>query len=781
MTRERQRQRRGSPIRRRHVMATGLRGLVWALFAIGIQPTQAQTASEVVLHNFGRLQGAQPNAAPVLDSAGNLYGTTALGGPNYAGAIFKIDTAGNYKVLYSFTGTFGVKPNGVTLDAAGNLYGTTTSGGDLSCPINPNWGCGMVYKLDTSGRLTALHSFTDGADGASPSPGVVRDAAGNLYGATVAGGDLSCATDGCGVVFKIDPAGHESVLHAFSGGPDGMGSSGVVRDSAGNLYGTSAGGTANQGLVYKLDPSGHKTVLYNFTGKTDGGRPSSGVILDSTGNLYGTTEYGGLPSCGIPVGSGCGLVYRLDPSGRETALYAFQGGADGIYPVAGVIMDTSGNIYGATPSGGTNGYGVVFKLDPNGHETVLHAFTGGTEGLEPNGCVRDPLGNLYGTTYLGGARNGGVVFKLNPAGHETVLHTFSNGNFGTAPSSGVIGNSAGDLYGTAASGGPAGSGVVYRLSAASSYTVLYSFTGGADGGAPGGGLILDAEANLYGTAGGGNTGGSGVVYKLDPAGKETVLYIFTGGADGGIPGAGVIRDEAGNFYGTTGDGAIKTGRCAPRGCGVVFKLSATGQETVLHTFTGGADGGQPFSGLIRDAAGNLYGTAEIGGSAKQGVVFKLDTGGNYTVLYNFTGKADGGDPGGALIRDAAGNLYGTTYFGGTGSSGVVYKLDAAGRETVLYAFTGGADGANPSAGVIGDSAGNLYGTTFNGGALGCGGVFQLDPAGNQTVLYGFAGYSTGDGCFPFSGLLRDSVGSLFGTTFAGGTRETGTVFKIIPQ
>jgi uncharacterized repeat protein (TIGR03803 family) len=230
------------------------------------------------------------------------------------------------------------------------------------------------------------------------------------------------------------------------------------------------------------------------------------------------------------------------------------------------------------------------------------------------------------------------------------------------------------------------------------------------------------------------------VFKLDTSGKETVLYSFTGGADGGNPGAGVIRDSAGNLYGTDENFA----KCG--GCGVAFKLDAAGNKTVLHSFGGGTDGIMSMASLIRDSAGNLYGTTEYGGvtggvcgTSGCGVVFKLDTAGAETVLYKFTGGSDGAKLASSLIRDSTGNLYGTTYAGGvtTGACatiggismpgcGVVFKLDAAGNLTVLHAFTG-LDGANPVAGLIRDSAGNFYGTAVHGGASHGGVVFKLTP------------------------------------------------------
>ena len=275
--------------------------------------------------------------------------------------------------------------------------------------------------------------------------------------------------------------------------------------------------------------------------------------------------------------------------------------------------------------------------------------------------------------------------------------------------------------------------------------------------------------------------------QLDSTGKETVLYSFTGKADGAFPYAVLTRDAAGNLYGTTQNGDLA--RCGSGiGCGgVVFKLDTTGKETVLHRFTGkSGDGANPDAGVIRDAAGNLYGTTYYGGDLNCGftggcgTVFKLDTTGKETVLYTFTDAADGAQPFAGVIRDAAGNLYGTTQTGGTSGNGTVFKLNSAGKETVLYIFTGAADGAQPFAGVIRDAAGSLYGTTQHGGAFGLGTVFKLYPTGKETVLYSFSGGA--DGSTPAAALVRDAAGNLYGTTVLGGdpTCGCGTVFRIEP-
>jgi uncharacterized repeat protein (TIGR03803 family) len=361
--------------------------------------------------------------------------------------------------------------------------------------------------------------------------------------------------------------------------------------------------------------------------------------------------------------------------------------------------------------------------------TVLHSFAGPpTDGTNPFGTLVR-RGNFYGTAFLGGSLNNGVVFKLWPNGKETVLHNFAGSpTDGSGPVAGLIWDKS-SFYGTTASGGAYGAGVVFRLDPTGKESVLYNFTGGPDGGSLQAGLVQDSAGNLYGATTGGGIG-YGVVFKLDPTGKETVLYTFTGG-DGALPYATLVRDEAGNLYGTTLEGGSSFS-------GVVFKLDPTGTETVLHDFTGGADGASPVAGLIRDSAGNLYGTTPYGGDLSAfgglgcGVVFKLDPTGNETVLYTFTGGADGCQPRAALVRDKAGNLYGTT---DTSSAcalqppfvcGVVFKLDTTGKETVLHTFTG-PDGFQVDVGLIREANGDLYGATVGGGASGIGVVYRLIP------------------------------------------------------
>ncbi len=366
--------------------------------------------------------------------------------------------------------------------------------------------------------------------------------------------------------------------------------------------------------------------------------------------------------------------------------------------------------------------------------TVLYSFAGGSDGATPEGpVVFDSAGNLYGTTTFGGANGDGTVFKLTHGGSgwtESVIHTFqpADGEFPEAP---LVIDGSGNLYGTTYQGGALGHGAVFRLTPSTgAYTILYSFTGGVDGGLPAGGVVRDSAGNLYGTASGGGTDGQGVAFELSPNGSgfwtETVLHQFlANGVDGEDPGGrgALVLDGSGNLYGATVAGGSSN-------AGVVFELSHTGgtwTETLLHTFTG-TDGADPLGSLLRDASGNLYGTTSAGGTANDGIVYKLThSGATWTesVIYQFPGGARGRFPFAGVIADAAGNLYGTTTGGVQGAGGVVYKLTPSGTETVLYTFNGAGNGS--FAGLIRDSAGNLYGTDITGGSGANGEVVEVTP------------------------------------------------------
>jgi uncharacterized repeat protein (TIGR03803 family) len=374
-------------------------------------------------------------------------------------------------------------------------------------------------------------------------------------------------------------------------------------------------------------------------------------------------------------------------------------------------------------------------------EKVLSAFAGRHGGLQPwAGLVSDAAGSFYGVTYFGGPHTKGEVFRvLYTAANgwsECAAYGFKGGKDGAAPYGGLIFDASGNLYGTTSSGGAYGGGTVFKLIPSSgcnrTKTVLYEFGNGQDGNYPAAALIFDRSGSLYGTTQAGGTNGFGTVFKLQlTSGKwaEDVLHNFTG-TDGSSPWDSVTFDHAGNLYGTTATGGKYN-------FGVVFQLSPTSggrwSEHVIHTFTGGADGSEPQAGVVFDVAGNLYGASVYGGTHSGGNIFELakqpDQSWKETVLYNFTGGADGASPWDTPIFDSAGNLYGTAYEGGV-SYGTVFKLARTSygwKETVLYTFQGGRSGRCPVGGVVRDSEGNLYGTALRGGANNRGLVFELTP------------------------------------------------------
>ncbi len=366
--------------------------------------------------------------------------------------------AQTYQVIHNFTGADGATPYSLTIDRGGSLYGTTYAGGQADA--------GTVYKLTPKNSgwvFSSLYSFSGGADGANPGATVKIGPDGAPYGTTVGGGDR-----GQGTVFKLRPPATacktalcpwtETVLHRFSGSPDGSNPfAAVAFDNAGNLYSTTLfGGSFDNGTVFKLTPSGGgwtDSVLYSFQGGNGTG-PYAEVIFDSVGNLYSTT---------YSEGSGNnGTVFRLTPSGggwTENNVYDFQGGNDGGVLFAGLISDPSGNLYGATLCYGSGGGGTVFQLTPSGGSwtfSLLHSFTwNGTCGNLPGpwySLSMDQAGNLYGTTQEGGANGVGTVFKLAPSGGGwtyTDLHDFTGGSGGYGPGTNVVFDSQGNLYGTA--------------------------------------------------------------------------------------------------------------------------------------------------------------------------------------------------------------------------------------------------------------------------------------------------------------------------------------------
>lgn len=335
----------------------------------------------------------------------------------------------------------------------------------------------------------------------------------------------------------------ETVLHSFTGQDGSLPGQRLTADNAGNLYGSTVGNSGYFGSVFELPPTGQLKVLYRLTQNR---LFTTGKLVLTHGALYGVDQTGG--------DFGDGSIFELTPSGGFTVLYSFTGEGDGAYP-NGVVSDAQGNFYGTTNRGGAFGQGTVFEFTPGSGVTALYSFTGRADGGESfdSALYRDPQGNLYGTTmYDGGIISLGVVFKVTPNGVESVLHTFTGGSDGAHPKGSLISDGKGNLYGTTSSGEGLGGGTVFRITTAGVLTVLHTFSG-SDGYDPNAGLAMDAEGHLFGTTFSGGSSNDGVVFEINAEDTETVLHDFSG-SDGATPYSGLIIGQHGDLYGTTGFG-----------------------------------------------------------------------------------------------------------------------------------------------------------------------------------------------------------------------------------
>jgi len=383
-----------------HLRNRNLLAIVAAIITIGCITVSAQALT--TLHSFNGGDGRSPEATLVQGSDGNFYGTTALGGAHARGTVFKIDTTGSFTTLHSFSGSpsdGAVPVAGLVQGADGNFYGTTASGGAFFQ--------GTVFRMASSGAITVLHSFNSFlSEGAVPIAVLVQGSDGNFYGTTAFGG-----AHHKGTVFKIDATGTFTTLHSFSGPPSEGATpvAALVQGSDGNFYGTTAsGGEHLQGTVFRITPAGALTVLHSFSGYPgEGAVPFAGLVQGSDGNFYGTTAVGGAHFKGT--------VFNIDAAGSLTTLHSFSGSpAEGANPVAGLVQGSDGNFYGTTALGGTHLRGTVFNIDATGSLTTLDSFSGSpSEGALPfAGLVQGSDGNFYGTTVLGGAHGAGTVFTF---------------------------------------------------------------------------------------------------------------------------------------------------------------------------------------------------------------------------------------------------------------------------------------------------------------------------------------------------------------------------------
>jgi uncharacterized repeat protein (TIGR03803 family) len=433
--------------------------------------------------------------------------------------------------------------------------------------------------------------------------------------------------------------------------------------------GTISGLGNTRGLVL-ANGSDRLTVPANATTFT----MPTGVPIGSNYNIT-VQVHPPLESCSVTSGAGpmaaaavTNVAVTCIP-GTESVLYSFGStGADAEEPYyGGLVVASDGNFYGMTESGGIGNYGAVFKITSAGAETVLWSFAGGVDGEDPYGSlVEGTDGNFYGLTEYGGAHSDGTVIKVTPAGVETVLWSFGSGSDGYYPYGSLLLGGDGNFYGmTEEGGGTNDEGIVFKITPAGVETVLWSFGSGSDGSDPHGSLVLGSDGNFYGlTYGGGTAGGYGTVFKITPAGVETVLWSFGTGTDGQEPFGGLVLGSDGNFYGMTYGGGTS-------GAGTVFKITPTGTETVLWSLGSGSDGSYPYGSLVQGSDGNFYGMTDYGGANGAGTIIQITPSGTETVLWSFGAGSDASHPVGNLIFGPDGTMYGYSPDGGANSLGAV--------------------------------------------------------------------------------------------------------------
>jgi uncharacterized repeat protein (TIGR03803 family) len=655
------------------------------------------------LATFSGGNGAAPYASLTLDPAGNLFGTTEQGGANNDGTVFEIAKGSNaVTTLVSFNGTNGQHPYaGLTLDSSGNLYGTTFQGGAT--------GAGTVFRIGTGSTTLTTITSLDPQQGLFLPGGVALDASGDLFGATSNGG-----ASGYGIVFEI-AAGTNTVmtLASFNSASGESPGSGVTLDTSGNLYGTTAKGGANgDGTVFELAKGSSSIILLASLGSNAGA--ASGVTRDPAGNLFGTTMLSAYGSDGtvFEVASGTGTLTTLASTDQTTGPFG---------PLAGVMLDSSGDLVGTTYRGGTGKTGTVFEIPKGASSAMPVAYFDGTNAAEPDGrLVLDASGNLYGTTLVGGPSGDGTVFEV-PSGSTKLLTVADfNGTNGEVPFGGLTIDGAGNLYGTTQLGGAYGYGTVFEVAAGSSTITTVTSFKYAEGAHPQAGVTLDAAGDLFGTTPGGGASGLGTLFEVAKGSNSvTVIASFTAGwADWGR----VTLDTSGNIYGTTGGGGTSND-------GTVYEIARGSTAVTTLTSFNGTSGQSPEGELILDPSGNLYGLTFSGGAKNEGVVFELPRGSNaLTTVATLTSNV--GDYPPALYMDASGNLYDTSNGGGGYSRGDVFEISrGSGTITTLFSFNGTDGGAFPTSGVTADGRGNFYVTTSQGGP------------GNAGIIYKFSANS----------------------------------------
>jgi len=694
--------------------------------------------------NYGSKDGSGTNA-----EFGDLYGITADGygniyvADNTFDTIRKISPIGIVSTLAGKAGHSGSSdnvgtnalfngPSSVAVDQAGDLYVADTYNNTIR-EILPNESVStLAGKAGNQGSADGTGSNARFADPQS----LAVDSSGNVYVADTGNDTIRLVTQG-GVVTTI--AGRAG----YNGSTDGTGTNalfsgpyGIAVDGAGDVYVADTGNDT----IRKLTLNGGVWTTTTFAGQAHSGGIVDGIgnnarfalpraiVVDSLGNIYLADQET------IRVVTPAGVVSTVAGMNGVLGSADGKGGNARFDNPYGVTIDLAGNLYVADTYNYTIRKGIYAAPIYTTPFATVYSFTpGGLDGQDPvGGLIQGAYGNLYGTARYGGTNDDGSVFLVTPSGTFTRLFSFLN-NMAAYPVAPLTQGRDGNLYGTTPYGGANGLGAVFKIAMCSGIlTDLYSFSNNTDGLRPTGPIMQASDGNFYGTTFGGGSEDAiwGSIFRLTQAGQHTTLYSFNGQPDGAYPVSALIQGTDGNIYGTTSFGGTNNR-------GMVFKMTLNGSLNDLYSFSSGSDGSTPFSGVLQGMDGNLYGITEAGGTYGDGTIFKMTTNGIliWSTAFNGTNGTPSPSgvslPGPSLIQATDGNLYGTTYGGGTNGQGTVFQITTNGLLTTLYSFQAGGfpEGQEPWGSVVQGRDGNLYGTTYNST------IFRLSiPFAFQTAL-----------------------------------------------
>lgn len=762
--------------------AAACRAVLWVwigVFWLGLLSLAgAVSVTYDVVHSFEK-PGTQVVAPLVQHSNGSFYGVASAGGAYGFGSVFQITPDGTLTTLYSFSEINGSAPVAGLVEGADQaLYGTTASGGISHF--------GVVYKITTAGVFTKLVDFTGSTGavlGSVPHGLMLHPASGNFFGVTQGGG-----AGGFGTVFSMTPAGVVTTLAELTGATGacpGNEPLGPLVSVGSMLYGvTKFGGSANFGVLFEISTTGTWRTLAEFTGTTGlrpGANATGGLLLNTDGALYGTTEFGGSNDFGVAfkITTAASPVY--------TTLRHFAD-LTGSQPTGALVRGTDGLLYGTTASGGANGWGTAFKITTTGTHTLLTSFTGQT-GVAPGASPRGGLslssaGPFHAVTSAGGTGNLGQAFKVAAAGTYTGLAAVSLPE-GWTPSGAPVISGSGELLFPVAAGGTGGGGNIMSLATTGLVSVAAAL-GGTLGSTPDGALKSGAGGVLYGVTARGGASSRGTFFRYTPGVGATLGLAYTTSA-GSLAEGPLTLGGDGLLYGIGREGGASTR-------GTLYKITTAGVRTRLTSFSGtagAAPGGKPRGPLALAADGNFYGLAEEGGTSNTGVIFRLTAAGVYSVISHFAATG-ARSPQGGFVVGTDGFLYGTTSAGGTADAGTLIRFNpATSGWSILGEFTGtfGAIPGNQPAGELLVAAdGALYGMTLAGGASDQGTIFRYTEAGGLESLVSFTGAigaapgsasaDDGAGLVLTGGLAFGSDGELYGVAPGGGEVGGGVVFHL---